>query len=299
VTIEGFGYVLLPSTDVDRDVRFYQDTLGMPLLFQDGQKFASLRCGTTRLALAGQSEQAGTTGTIPTIKFSNLADLAGRLRSHGHTVGEIVEGGHERTLRLQDPSGNGLLLYESTRPTAPSPPPEPAAPTPTTVDLDTFRRVMGSFPSGVAVITTVDGEGKPRGLTSLSVCSVSAEPPLLLVCVSKTSRTLPALRASRSFVVNILKADRGDLSAHFASRAVDKFAGLTWAPASAAGGAPILTTDVTAWAACQAIQEVEAGDHWVIIGSIVAAAANEATAALLYCRRQYANWRADEASVQG
>lgn len=282
--IDGFGYVLLPSSDVDRDVRFYQDALGIQVLFQDGQKFASLRCGTTRLALVGPSEQAGTTGTIPTFKVQGLADLAAQLASAGHTVGEIEEGGHERTLRLQDPSGNTILLYESTRPPAPPPPPTP------TVDLDTFRRVMGAFPSGVTIVTTVGSDGQPRGLTSLSISSVSAEPPLLLVCVGKTSRTLPALREAKSFVVNILKADRGDLSNHFASRAEDKFAGLTWTPATAAGGAPILTEDASAWAACQTVQEVEAGDHWVIIGSIVEAASDDDAPPLLYCRRTYANW---------
>src|SRR3989442_1370034 len=62
------------------------------------------------------------------------------------------------------------------------------------VDRETFAEIMASFPSGVAIVTTLDEAGEPKGLTTSAVASVSAEPPLLLVCVDFTSRTLPALR---------------------------------------------------------------------------------------------------------
>ena len=63
---------------------------------------------------------------------------------------------------------------------------------------------MSAFPTGVAVVTTLDAEGGPRGLTTNALCAVSAEPPLLLVCVDRESRTLPALLHSGRFVVNFL-----------------------------------------------------------------------------------------------
>src|SRR5206468_3493674 len=76
----------------------------------------------------------------------------------------------------------------------------------------TFFAIMGAFPTGVAIVTTMDNHNQPKGLTSNALCSVSAEPPLLLVCVDKNSNTLPALRHSQKFVVNYLSAGRGDLA---------------------------------------------------------------------------------------
>src|ERR687887_268194 len=86
------------------------------------------------------------------------------------------------------------------------------APTPAGVDKATFFAIMGAFPTGVTIVTALDADGAPRGLTSNAVCSVSAEPPLLLVCVDKNSNTLPALRHSRRFVVNYLRAERNELA---------------------------------------------------------------------------------------
>src|SRR5207244_7390775 len=95
--------------------------------------------------------------------------------------------------------------------------------TPMPVDRQTFFEIMASFPSGVAIVTTLDGDGTPRGLTSTAVSSVSADPPLLLVCVDVESRTLVALRRSRRFVVNFMRQGRGELSRLFASKSDSKF----------------------------------------------------------------------------
>src|SRR5207244_13497580 len=70
------------------------------------------------------------------------------------------------------------------------------------MDRATFFAIMGAFPTGVAIVTTMDNHNQPKGLTSNALCSVSAEPPLLLVCVDKNSNTLPALRHSQMSVVN-------------------------------------------------------------------------------------------------
>jgi flavin reductase (DIM6/NTAB) family NADH-FMN oxidoreductase RutF len=77
---------------------------------------------------------------------------------------------------------------------------------------------MGAFPTGVTIVTTLDERGQPKGLTSNAVCSVSPDPPLLLVCVDQCSNTLPALQHTRRFVVNYLVAGRGELSNLFASK---------------------------------------------------------------------------------
>jgi flavin reductase (DIM6/NTAB) family NADH-FMN oxidoreductase RutF len=97
-----------------------------------------------------------------------------------------------------------------------------------TIDAETFQQVMASFSAGVAVITTLDADDRPRGLTTTAVTSVSLEPPLLLVCIDRSSRTLPALLHARAFVVNVLDARHAPLAKHFASKAEDKFAALDW-----------------------------------------------------------------------
>jgi len=131
---------------------------------------------------------------------------------------------------------------------------------------DEFFAIMSAFPTGVAVVTTRDEQGRPRGLTAQSVASVSAEPPLLLVCIDRASRTLPALRASGQFVVNFLRADRDALCAIFASRAEDKFARVAWR--EAANGMPVLHDDSLAYAECTTEQELEVGDYVVVIGLV-------------------------------
>src|SRR3954454_24327215 len=84
---------------------------------------------------------------------------------------------------------------------------------PVAVDRSTFFQIMSAFPTGVAIVTTVEEDGTPRGLTTNAVTSVSADPPILLVCIDKDSRTLPALRASRRFVVNFMRDDHAETCA--------------------------------------------------------------------------------------
>ena len=83
---------------------------------------------------------------------------------------------------------------------------------------------MSAFPTGVAIVTTLEPDGTPRGLTTNAVTSVSAEPPILLVCVDRNSRTLPALLHTKRFVVNFMRSDHVEICQLFASKADDKFA---------------------------------------------------------------------------
>jgi len=105
-----------------------------------------------------------------------------------------------------------------------------------------FFSIMSAFPTGVAIVTTLDANDEPKGLTTNAICSVSAEPPLLLVCVDSTSRTLPALRHSQRFVVNFMSDGAAELCARFASKAEDKFDGVPWEPGLA--GMPLLADHV-------------------------------------------------------
>jgi len=149
-----------------------------------------------------------------------------------------------------------------------------------------FFAVMSAFPTGVAIVTTLDSQGQPRGLTTNAVCSVSADPPMLLVCVDRTSRTLDALRHARRFVVNFMSDGCADLCAIFASKADDKFADVAWEPGL--GGLPLLVEDALAVAECRSDQELEAGDHVVLTGVVEAGRAPDPERVpILYYRRAY------------
>ena len=157
------------------------------------------------------------------------------------------------------------------------------------VDAQLFRSLMGSFPTGVTIVATVDGDGLPRGLTTQSILAVTTDPPLLVVSVAKTSRTLEALRRTGAFVVSFLAAGREDLATRFASKADDKFAGVSWRASAAAKGSPILERDSVATAECVVTQAIEAGDHWLFIASVEAGTLYDGTP-LMYYRRTYSHW---------
>ena len=157
------------------------------------------------------------------------------------------------------------------------------------LDRQGFFEVMASFPSGVAVVTTADADGTPFGLTTTAVASVSADPPTLLVCVDLESRTLPALRARRRFVVNFMRAGRSELCLLFASKVDDKFARVAWG--RTASGLPLLEHDALAWAEATTEQELVIGDHVVLIASVEEGAAlGHGLAPLMYYRRSWGVW---------
>ena len=157
------------------------------------------------------------------------------------------------------------------------------------VDRQTFFDIMAAFPSGVAIVTTLEEDGAPRGLTTTAVASVSAHPPLMLVCVDLGARTLGALRGSRRFVVNFIREGRSDLCLRFASKDEEKFAGVRWEPAP--GGPPILVDDALAWAECETAEELETGDHVVFFGRVVAGAGpTDDDTPLMYYRRSWGVW---------
>ena len=156
------------------------------------------------------------------------------------------------------------------------------------VPEEQFLGIMSSFPAGVVVVTSLDREGRPYGLTVSAFCSVSRTPPLILVCVDNGSTTLPALRESGSFTVNFLSEGRELLARNFATKDPDKFADATWRhPEQLRGGGPVLHEDTVAHVACTVEQEHEAGDHWVFIGRVVEADLIEGARSLLFHRRSF------------
>ncbi|HMA37521.1 MAG TPA: flavin reductase family protein [Chloroflexia bacterium] len=164
------------------------------------------------------------------------------------------------------------------------------------VDADLFRRVMGSFASGVTIVTTLDAAGRPRGFTASGMSSLSLDPRLLLVCVNTNSATLTAIQARQAFVVNILAEAQRELAQRFASRLeAAKFNGISWQPGTT--GLPVLE-GALAHAECQVFRIYEGGDHVIILGEVVAAAAGDAVP-LLYFRGRYGVYHGGIASVLG
>ena len=133
------------------------------------------------------------------------------------------------------------------------------------VNSRALRDAFGAFMTGVTVVTTMDAEGIPRGFTANSFTSVSLEPPLLLVCIAKASRSLQTFTCAESFAVNVLADDQREISTTFARPGQNRFSGLRYGPART--GAPILD-GVAGWFDCTRHQVVEAGDHVILIGCV-------------------------------
>ena len=151
-------------------------------------------------------------------------------------------------------------------------------------DAVEFRRTMGTFPTGVAVVTATGTDG-PAGLTTNAISALSLDPVLLLVCFDNDSRTLPVVRDAGRFAVNILRAGQEDLAAVFASKRVarEKFESVTH---TVAHGVPVLD-DALAWLACDLTEMYPAGDHTIGIGRVTQLEADSDGDPLLFFRGSY------------
>lgn len=138
--------------------------------------------------------------------------------------------------------------------------------TPKAVDANQFRAVMGCLASGVTVVTTVDRQGEPRGLTATAVCSVSLTPPLVLVCIDHAADCYAAFREAQAFAVNLLREGQENLSRQFASKVGRKFDGIAHTPG--ATGAPILS-GALAHVECRLTAQYPGGDHTIFVGEAV------------------------------
>jgi len=133
------------------------------------------------------------------------------------------------------------------------------------VSLDQFREVFSSVPTPVSIVTSLR-DGVPHGTTVSSFCSLSAEPPLVLVALDRNSNTLAVLNQTRRFGVNVLAADQDSAARTCAGKGQDKFAVIDWHEED---GLPRLQ-GTTSWLACDVEDELEGGDHVIVTGLVVA-----------------------------
>lgn len=141
----------------------------------------------------------------------------------------------------------------------------------TTIDLtDTraLRNVLGRFGTGVCVVTGHDAGGRTVGMACQSFMGVSLEPPLVLVSVMKTSRTLPHLKSEAGFAVSVLGEGDEAVSALAGSKAADKFEHI---PMTTTRIGHQVLSDAPAWFACELEAWVDAGDHELLIGRVLEA----------------------------
>lgn len=139
------------------------------------------------------------------------------------------------------------------------------------IDMATFRACMRGVPGAVTVVTTVHA-GARSGLTVTAVCSVSAEPPQVLVCVNRSSSAQSVIAAAGRFGVSYLAHDQQSVADAFSSSLDDRFSRAEWTELGS--GVPILQ-DAAAAFDCVVVQMVEAGTHTIFIGAIVAAVARD------------------------
>lgn len=155
------------------------------------------------------------------------------------------------------------------------------------VDQDRFRSVVGHFASGVTVITT-NVDGKPFGTTVSAVSSLSMEPPMMLICLNRSSNTHDAVKTAGGFAINILASDQGSLAYAFAQKTDDKFKGV--ATKSVAG---IPTLDgALATMVCRTVEETTSGTHTVFLAEVLEADSSDADP-LAYYRGKFGRFNAD------
>ena len=142
-----------------------------------------------------------------------------------------------------------------------------------TIYVSAFRRAMGSFPTGVTVVTVASNDSNMHGITVNSFSSVSLDPMLVLVCLNKTSHGVSLIARAGAFVVNVLSAGQQDVARWFANRyrsaGAAMFDGVPFEPGIT--GCPVLV-DATASFDCRLRQSHRAGDHLILLGEVVALA---------------------------
>ena len=152
------------------------------------------------------------------------------------------------------------------------------------VSNEEFRAALGRFASGVTVVTTKDRADGLHGITVSAFCSVSLNPPLILVCIDNRSSSLEHLAEGSYFAVNVLSEDQQHLSQKFASRDPNRFSGVDFKE-SEATRSPLLDYAI-AHLECRTVYNYPAGDHTIIVGEVEVVQVSDEKP-LLYCRGGY------------
>jgi len=155
------------------------------------------------------------------------------------------------------------------------------------IDPRDFRNALGTYGTGVTIITASADDGKPYGLTCNSFASVSLNPPLVLWSLGVYSPSLTVFQNASHFAVNVLSATQEDLAKKFAKSSEDKFADVVWT--RGLGSAPVLAGSVANFQ-CRAVNRYYGGDHIIFLGAVEAYSYNQKEP-LLFARGSYGRFR--------
>ncbi|MFF0038878.1 flavin reductase family protein [Streptomyces mirabilis] len=128
-----------------------------------------------------------------------------------------------------------------------------------------FKQAMASFPSGVTIVTTTDADGKWWGFTASSFCSVSMDPPLVLVCLARSAECHPVFEQAERFAVHVIGPEHTDLAVRFATRGADKFGDGDFVADER--GIPVLQ-QAHVVLNCTAHARNDGGDHTILVGRV-------------------------------
>jgi len=152
------------------------------------------------------------------------------------------------------------------------------------IEAATFRQVLGNYPTGVCVITAMDGQGKPCGMVVGTFTSVSIDPPLVGFLPDKRSSSWPVIEQAGHFCVNVLASEQTALCRQLASSGPDKFVGVEYVLSP--HGLPILEGAMVS-IECKLHSVTEAGDHWFVMGQVLGLEARRETDPMLFFRGRY------------
>jgi 3-hydroxy-9,10-secoandrosta-1,3,5(10)-triene-9,17-dione monooxygenase reductase component len=147
------------------------------------------------------------------------------------------------------------------------------------MDQREFRNTLGTFATGVTIITVKGENGENIGLTANAFSSLSLDPPLILVCIDKNSYSVPAFQTGRPFVVNILSEEQESDCWTFAKKGTDKFANAQYELSE--DGVPMLKENLSTLV-CDVHEVLEGGDHWIVTGLVKAISRKEEKQPLLF-----------------
>lgn len=129
-----------------------------------------------------------------------------------------------------------------------------------------FRDALGTFATGVTIVTTLSEAGVPVGLTASSFNSVSLQPPLVLWSLALAASTMSAFQACTHYAIHVLGADQLELANQFAARGVDRFAGVRHAPGQT--GVPLIAGALATFE-CRNRSQHSEGDHVIFVGEVL------------------------------
>lgn len=154
----------------------------------------------------------------------------------------------------------------------------------TTIDPEDFRKVLGTYPTGVCVITALDSENRPAGMVVGSFTSVSLEPPLVGFFPDKSSTSWPLLEAAGHFCVNVMGSNQQAICRAVTAKGAEKFVGVEYAISE--NNLPIIA-DAIACIECRLHSVTEAGDHWFVLGEVLRLETTRDEDPMLFHRGRY------------